>query len=149
MNYKHGHATRGQISRTYRSWEDMKYRCGSHPEYAGRGISFDPRWEDFRNFLADMGECPDGLTLDRIDNDGGYCKSNCRWTTYSVQNANQRKRRQRTSRHGNAVLTDEQVRAIFNDPRSGAQIGADYGLDRCYVNRIKRGGVHKHITARR
>lgn len=146
MHYKHGHAV-GGVTPTYRIWEGMLHRCRNHPEYGGRGIDFDPRWAEFTNFLADMGERPPGLTLDRIDNDGGYWAKNCRWATYSVQNANQRKRRARKTRHGNAVLTDDQIKAIFFDPRSGAQIAADYGIDRGMANRIKRRGAHRHITA--
>lgn len=148
MNVKHGHAA-GGISPTYRSWEQMLHRCRHHPEYAGRGITFDPRWARFENFLADMGERPPGrLSIDRIDNDGNYTKDNCRWTTYSVQNSNQRKRRPRTSSHGNARLSDAQVVEIFFDKRSGAQIGPEYGIDRGMVNRIKRAASHRHITAK-
>jgi hypothetical protein len=146
MNYKHGHATGGVITPTYKSWEDMNHRVKHHPEYAGRGISVAARWRDFRNFLADMGECPKGLSIDRIDNDGNYEPGNCRWATYSEQNANQRHRRQRTERHGNARLTDDEVHAIFYDLRSGTEIGEDYGIDRSMVNRIRRAEAHKHVT---
>lgn len=82
-------------SRTYRAWESMKQRCNatSHPRYSdwgGRGINYSPTWESFFGFLADMGECPDGLTLDRKNNEENYSKENCRWATYSQQNLNRR-----------------------------------------------------------
>jgi hypothetical protein len=87
---KHGHATRAGSSRTYQAWYDMKRRC-RNPRYAdfhrygGRGIQVCDRWQSFENFLADMGEAPRGLTLDRIDNDGNYEAQNCRWATVRQQ----------------------------------------------------------------
>ncbi len=85
----HGH-TKGKRSPTYNSWRAMKARCKykSHwmySHYGGNGITYDPRWETFLNFLQDMGERPKGTTLDRIEGDKGYCKENCRWATPAMQ----------------------------------------------------------------
>ena len=66
----------------------MRTRVRSRPEYAARGMA--EEWKDFNNFLFDMGERPEGMTLDRIDNDRGYFPDNCRWATPSQQSINRK-----------------------------------------------------------
>lgn len=85
----------------YKSWSGMMSRCyvptnGSFLRYGGRGISVCERWrgpEGPANFYADMGERPEGMTLDRIDPDGNYEPSNCRWVTPSEQTRSAWKKR--------------------------------------------------------
>ena len=92
---KHGHSPEGSPSSTYRTWAAMITRCtnpkqAQYPDYGGRGITVVTRWMVFKNFLSDMGERPDGLSLDRINNDLGYSPDNCRWATRKVQMRNKR-----------------------------------------------------------
>jgi len=93
---KHGHSSNGILTRTYNSWRKMKERCLNFEainfdDYGGRGITVCERWMQFENFLADMGERPEGKTLDRYpDNDGNYEPGNVRWATPKEQYANRR-----------------------------------------------------------
>ncbi len=96
INTKHGF--RGaKPERTYVSWQSMKDRC-TNPNlpkwknHGGRGVTFCARWEKFECFLEDMGIRPEGMSLDRINNDGNYEPSNCKWSTPSEQARNRRTR---------------------------------------------------------
>lgn len=90
----HGHTTpKGTMSPTYKSWAKMKERClnkncKDYPNYGGKGIVIYPPWLQFVNFLKDMGVKPEGLELDRIDYNGDYIPTNCRWATEQVQAEN-------------------------------------------------------------
>ena len=82
-------------TKLYKVWSSMKHRClntqdKQYKDYGGRGITVSKRWLKFKNFLADMGERPVGMTLDRKNNDRGYMKSNCRWATRKEQQQNRR-----------------------------------------------------------
>ncbi len=73
----------------------MRTRClnknaANYKYYGGRGIGFDPAWDVFSRFYADMAPRPEGLSLDRIDVNADYSKENCRWATQKQQMANRR-----------------------------------------------------------
>lgn len=91
----HGFRASGRTHPSYPSWANMLQRCTNpndpaYRHYGGRGITVCERWQSFENFLADMGERPEGLTLDRTDNEGNYEPGNCKWATRAQQSANRR-----------------------------------------------------------
>ena len=96
--YRHGECV-GTRTKEWRTWNGMHRRCRypsmhRYNRYGGRGISVCARWGVYENFLADMGRAPsEDHQLDRIDNDGNYEPSNCRWTTRSEQIRNSTKAR--------------------------------------------------------
>jgi hypothetical protein len=107
-NTKHGLSK----SRAHGIWLGIKQRCHNpnnpaYSYYGGRGITVCDRWNDsFEAFLADMGEPPDGQTLDRIDSNGHYSRENCRWASIKEQQNNTRRNRRVTV--GNITLTISQ-----------------------------------------
>jgi hypothetical protein len=93
----HGHSVGLKTTKEYRTWLSMKRRCSkdSQPNYVlygGRGIKVCDEWKyDFDKFLSDMGNCPDGYSLERIDCNGNYSKENCCWIPLSEQASNTRR----------------------------------------------------------
>lgn len=92
-------------------WNAMLRRCtnetaSDYPRYGGRGITVCERWRNFHSFYADMGERPEGCSLDRIDNDGNYEPGNCRWATWIEQANNKRTNRVVTYRERQMSVAD-------------------------------------------
>lgn len=116
----HGEARRGEMTTEYRIWEKMKRRCevSSDPAfryYGGRGIRVCERWASFDAFLEDMGRRPSlKHSIDRIDNDGDYTPSNCRWATRRDQCRNQRSN-VRVEYRGKSYVLSELVDLLGKD----------------------------------
>lgn len=92
----HKLSTNPQYIRAYSSWEGMRQRCNNpnnanYHHYGGRGIKICPEWDDFSNFVRDMGICPPGYSIERLDVNGSYCKSNCVWILRNHQLRNTRR----------------------------------------------------------
>lgn len=108
----HGQTRGKKWSGTYTAYHGMIQRCCNPKnsrwgDYGGRGITVCPEWaESFEVFLADMGERPDGFSIDRIDNNGAYCKANCAWASITQQARNRRNNRLLTYNNKTQTLAE-------------------------------------------
>lgn len=129
---KHGHCPRSGRSPEYTTWEGMICRTTNpnhkmFKHYGGRGITVDPRWKEFPNFLADMGPRPSKRhSLDRKDNDLGYSKDNCVWATPAMQARN-------TTRTNFVTLNGERLCLMDACIYAGLQLGS------VHTTRIRKG----------
>lgn len=134
----HGMANK---TRTYRTWKEMRQRCLNKNSdkwqwYGGRGILICAEWNSFERFLSDMGDRPEGKTIDRIDNDGNYCKDNCRWADQKEQ----------TRKQSHCVVTVDMAKSIKDDYANSEKyrglqsyISKKYKVSRTVINSILKG----------
>lgn len=130
----------------YPTWQNMMARCykaenARFSRYGGRGIYVCDRWHDVANFVADLGEKPDGKSLDRFNNDGPYSPENCRWAT-NVEQARNREQ---------AIITDCQRRAaceMYELCRSPKKVAAQLGIKPGDVKNIVYGERKRATTER-
>lgn len=119
-----------QKSGTYKSWKNMRGRvlCSSatgHKWY--KTCPIDPRWNKFQTFHEDMGDRPEGLTLDRIDNSKGYYKDNCRWVSQTIQSQNTRL----------VKLSIEKARNIRSSSLPNYILAKEYGVDPSIISTVR------------
>lgn len=139
-NFKHGHSQRPE-SPTYRTWMRIRSRCTNRNEkcaknYVERGIAVCERWQSFENFLADMGERPEGrFSIERKDPNKGYEPSNCKWLRLSEQNRNK--------------TTSKRVEA-FGERMLDSDLAARLGLSRpaICVRRRRLAALPAHVVIR-
>lgn len=132
-NTKHGQAK----TSTYHIWFDMKRRCldptrKGYENYGGRGIVVCDRWMSFKNFYTDMGDRPDSLELERVNNSEGYNPTNCVWATHTQQSRNKRTNK----------LNANQVRMIkymLSVGISRKQVGDTHNVSSALIGNIDRG----------
>ena len=132
----HKQGRKGQESGAYKSWTRMKVRCmnkndKSYPRYGGRGITVCERWLSFDNFYEDMGDRPEGTSLDRIDNNGNYEHSNCSWATSVQQQANKR----------NTKLIE-----CFGKAKTAKQWELETGVDAATLTRRIKAGIQPDVA---
>ena len=122
-------------TKTYIVWRNMKARCDdtNHPayeNYGGRGVSYAKSWSKFENFFNDMGECPEGLTLDRTDVLEDYSKDNCKWVDNTIQAIHRRKTNTpTTSRFKGVCFKSAEGKFVGSLTYKGVTYHLGYSLD--------------------
>jgi len=135
----HGQTRHGRKPREYAAWEQMFQRCENsrndrYRHYGGRGIRVCEQWRDYAAFFSDVGPCPDGYSLDRINNDGNYEPGNVRWATWAEQRRNTSKNHRVTFQGETLCLADWAKRLGFKHQS-------------CLTRRLQRGwSVERTLT---
>ncbi len=132
-------------TKVHRAWKGMKQRCNNpsydhYERYGGRGITYSKEWEEFEKFYEDMGEPPsEKYQLDRINNDGNYCKENCRWVLPKDNCNNRTQYKNKTGFTGVVENTSKKGRysSYFNVNRKHVYVGTFDSPEEAYKARIE------------
>lgn len=133
---KHGYSPAGKTTKIYWVWADMVGRCHNpahkrYADYGGRGIEVCGAWRKFPGFLADMGDKPDKMSIERIDNNLGYEPGNCKWATMQEQSHNKR----------NNTLSWDIVNNIRADTLPHKTLADKYGIYHNTIGKVKRNEI--------
>ena len=145
-NHNSGPRTHGmRWTPVYNIWRHMKSRCSNpnhkfYHRYGGRGIKVCDRWMKFENFLADMGENPKGMSIERIDNAKGYYPANCKWANQTAQSRN------RVTTKLTLELANEARRRFVECAESITSIAKDFGVHRTTIGGVIRERVWLNST---
>lgn len=140
----HGHSRAGGPKQaTYKIWTSMLQRCNNpksqkFKRYGGRGIRVSHEWHLFANFISDLGERPDGFSLDRIDNNGNYCKENCRWASPITQSHNRENNRMINFRGESMCISEWARHTGLSVPTLTGRINAGWDIERALLSPVKR-----------
>lgn len=145
-NLKHGKTG----TQEYRLWRGIRNRCynsdASHyKRYGARGIKMCARWQNFENFLADMGSKPSGMSLERIDNNGDYEPDNCRWATPREQ-ANNRSNNRRITFDGVTMNVNEWAAKLgISTPTLIRRLNKGWSIDRALKTPVRKWKAHENL----
>jgi predicted XRE-type DNA-binding protein len=136
---KHGMAR----SKQYRVWDSMIRRCHSpshhaFKDYGARGITVCDKWKNFEGFIEDMGFQPEGLSIERINNDLGYSKENCKWATVTEQARNRRA----TKLNEDKVV---QIKILLETGVSQNKIASQFSVSRSNIGHIAQGTTWRQL----
>jgi len=139
-NFKHGYS---QNNRTYQVWHHIKQRCTNpndkgYKNYGGRGITICKRWFKFENFFKDMEEQPNGYSIDRIDNNQGYYKENCRWVTPKQNNRNKRTNHLETYNGKTQCLTEWAEETGISKQRIEWRLKHGWSIEKTLTTPVKK-----------
>ena len=136
---KHHNQTHGlSKTRAYKSWQNARSRCVNplnkdYPHYGGRGLSMEKDWIcDFASFYAEIGECPEGFSLERIDVNLGYVRGNCKWIDKSEQNMNKRNNHLVTYKGKTQNIAQWSKETGIPSRKIQERLGYDWELDRVF-----------------